>query len=102
MPPSQALRFPLFGRVKKGEHETQVTGNKAQDTMDGKDRKIERRGRVARFLLAVYLCAQIYIEKERERETSTNEASPGTYNAMLDETTTLRATNLRKCCNNSE
>lgn len=73
MPPSQALRFPLFGRVKKGEHETQVTGNEAQETVDGKDRKIERRGRVARFLLAVYLCAQVYIEKERERRLRTKQ-----------------------------
>ena len=61
-PPPQALRVS-HGR---GERETQVTGDEPQGTMG----RVQTAGeaRLTRCLLPAFLCAHIFIERERERD----------------------------------
>jgi len=58
-PPPQALRSS-HGR---GERETRVTGDEPQGTMGGVQTAGE--ARLARCLLPAFLCAHIFIERER-------------------------------------
>ena len=71
---SLLLRRFVFRMVShRGGRETRVTGDEAQGTMG----RVKTGG--ARFLLPTFLCAQIFIE--RERETSGYQAAPGSLSS---------------------
>ena len=59
-PPSGATFFAWF---RKGERETRVTGDDAQETMGRVKKEVLRKG-YARFPLPAFLCALIFIKRE--------------------------------------
>ena len=65
---SLLLRRFVFRMVShRGGRETRVTGDEAQGTMG----RVKTGG--ARFLLPTFLCAQIFIEREREKRLGTRQ-----------------------------